>query len=184
MIKWGLSTSEISSLTYVNIKMALRRYDCPTVPIKALSHIAKSTNISTFRKPICANSIRSTFAPVLDVDTITPLNSWKRALDYDSLDWGDILYYNRFSITNNFKLIQFQYKLLMNISTCRLMRWKMHIDKDNGNCDYCNVPESLNHIFLQCTESDKFVINLNRYLRDNCNIDPDFSDYKRFYFIS
>ena len=42
-VKWGLSTSDISSLTYVNIKMALRRYDCPTVPVKAFSCISKST---------------------------------------------------------------------------------------------------------------------------------------------
>ena len=182
LIKWDLNPSDFSSNRYVDIKMAIRRYDCPSVPQKSIVNIAQDINLTPFRKPVRAGFVRTTLAREFDVDNIPALREWTTLLNRDTVDWSTILHYNRYSICNNYKLIQFQFKLLMRISTSKLMRWRMKIEKDNCNCTYCNVPESLNHIFFQCPQASIFVEKTAKFIRDN--IESDYSDNSRYYFLT
>ena len=57
----NLSILEISSSDYVKIKMAIRRYDCPTIITKSISNIDHNTMIDFFclrDSPIKGGKIR------------------------------------------------------------------------------------------------------------------------------
>ena len=99
------------------------------------------------------NEMHKTRSP----DTLPALREWSILLSRNNIDWTIILT-NLFSgITNNYKLIQFQYKLLMRISTCKYMRYKMRIAKDNDQCSLCQgALETLEHIFIQCSHTNIF----------------------------
>ena len=83
-----------------------------------------------------------------------------------SINWGQILRNTFTGVTlNNYKLIQFQYKLLLRIVTCKYKRFKMNIVKDNGRCSLCNgALETLEHIFLYCTNTKIFIRSLNNFI--------------------
>ncbi len=116
-------------------------------------------------------------------DNLTPLLiEWSRDLNKTDIDWNGVLS-NMYSITNNFKLVQFQYKLLMRISTCKYMRFRMRICRDGGQCSLCHSAlETLPHIFLKCKVTIEFVKRLNTFV---CmKIDPTYRDPKKFFFIT
>ena len=48
-------------------------------------------------------------------------------------DWHAV-FYNLYCTTNNYKLIQHQYKIMMKIATSKYLRYKMKIE-NNYNCD-------------------------------------------------
>ena len=180
--RWGLNTSDFSKNRYVNIKMAIRRYDCPSVSLKSISNIQVDVNLSPFKKPIRAKLVRMTLIKGFDIDTLTPLRAWQELFDTRRVDWNEILYNNRFTLCNNLKLIQFQYKLLMRISTCKMMRWRMHIEKENGNCVHCNVPETLNHIFFDCDYASRFIETLSQFIANR--VDLEYKDDNRFFLLT
>ena len=71
----------------------------------------------------------------------------------------------------------------MRISTCKYMRYKMHIARDSDQCSLCNSAlETLPHIFLYCPYSKVFTDRLNKFI--TVNIFTDFRDTKRYYFIT
>ena len=85
-------------------------------------------------------------------------------------------------ITNNYKLIQFQYKLLMRISTCKYMRFKMRIAKDNDQCSLCQGGlETLEHIFIQCPHTNIFKNILNTFIKNK--IDREYRDNRNYHFM-
>ena len=180
--KWELNQADLSKNRYVDIKMAIRRFDCPSNPLKSVTNISADINISLFRKPVRGKVVRMTLTRNYDIDTLTPLREWRLRTSRDTVDWSNILYHNRYNISNNFKLVQFQYKLLMRISTCKLSRWRMHIEKDNGNCAHCNVAESLDHIFFDCPYTSRFVLELNRFIKDR--FDSTYTDNSRYHFLT
>ena len=181
--KWNLDRNDITSHNYVNIKMAIRRYNCPTVPGKSIETVESTINLSFFERPsVKGRQIRIAMTKALDLSDNIPLNTWQTVLRRNGIDWPNILYNIRFGISNNYKLIQFQYKLIMRISTCKLMRWKMKIEKDSGNCNYCNVPESLTHIFIDCIHTSVLINKLESLIR--ANFDQDYSDATRYHFIT
>lgn len=182
LARWDLNPSDLSKNRYVNIKMAIRRYDCPSVPSKSIYCLHADVNLSPFKKTIRAKSVRMTLIREFDIDTLTPLRDWKTLVKRDKIDWDIILHNIRFTVSNNYKLIQFQYKLLMRISTCKLMRWRMHIEKENGNCVYCNVPETLSHIFFNCDYATTFITQLIMFITNE--IDLDYRDGNRFFFLT
>ena len=180
--KWDLTQEELSKNRYVDIKMAIRRFDCPSNPLKSITNISTDINISQFRKPVRGRAVRMTLIRSYDIDTLTPLWEWRLRTGRDTVDWSNILYHNRYNMTNNFKLVQFQYKLLMRISTCKLSRWRMNIEKDNGNCAHCNVAESLNHIFFECSHTSRFIVDLNQFIKDR--FDSSYTDTSRYHFLT
>jgi hypothetical protein len=126
-------------------------------------------------------NIRNKVKPYKCPNNLSPLIAWDKALGSKSIDWQVILY-SLFSISRNTKLIQFQYKLLMRISTCRYMRYKMKIVPDYY-CSKCSKDvETLDHIFTNCDVASKFIQILNKFI---CNhIDKDYTDSNRFYLIT
>ena len=83
-------------------------------------------------------------------NSLTPLKEWCKDLETENIDWVAVFNNTFISITNNYRLIQFQYKLLMRISTSRYMRFKMSIVRDNPICCNCKLHlETLAHIFLK-----------------------------------
>ena len=94
--------------------------------------------------------------------TLPALREWSRLLSRNNIDWTQTLTNLFNGITNNYKLIQFQYKLLMRISTCKYMRFKMRIAKDNDQCSLCQGGlETLEHIFIQYPHTNIFKNILN-----------------------
>ena len=70
----------------------------------------------------------------------------------------------------------------MRISTCKYMRYKMHIAKDNNQCSLCKEAlETLEHIFLNCSHTKKFKSRLNNFIKDK--VDREYKDMSDYYFI-
>ena len=99
------------------------------------------------------------------------------------MDWINVFSNLFFTFTNNFKLIQFHYKLWHRISTCRYMRHKMKIEQDGPICSLCNRElETLQHIFLKCKYTDEFIGKVNHFIVSN--IDRSYKDTHRHYRIT
>ena len=184
--KWGLNVDTISSIEYVNIKMALRRYDCPSIASKSISLVETKINLSfiTNRTVVTGKHFREAITPAEDANTLAPLKVWTRALKRysNSINWGAVLYNNNKGVTNNFRMVQFQYKFLMRISTCKLMRFKMKIALDNGLCRHCHRLESLTHIFFECDHTSRLLAKLGSFIR--LNFDNTYSDNLRYYLVT
>ena len=90
-------------------------------------------------------------------NSVTPLKEWCKDLDTENIDYVAVFNNSFISITNNYKLIQFQYKLLMRISASRYIRLKMSIVRDNPICCNCKLHlESLTHIFFELSSHQIF----------------------------
>ena len=187
---WNLSISEISRKQYVDVKMAIRRFNCPTIASRDISQVDRAACLSFFfndngsiKISINGKIIRNEMYNPISPNLLPALKEWSRELDKNDIDWCQVLNNLFTGITNNYKLIQFQYKLLMRISTCKYMRYKMQIAKDSDQCSLCNSAlETLAHIFLYCPYSIAFTDKLNTFIRDN--IYRDFRDTKKYYLIT
>ena len=99
------------------------------------------------------------------------------------INWNAVLKNMYTGIARNLKVVQFQYKLTMNISTCRFKRYKMKIDKDSPRCFHCDKElETLPHIFLRCEKTLNFNHTLERWITDN--IQQDFQDPHKVHYIT
>jgi hypothetical protein len=165
--------------------MAIRRYNCPSVITRSLENIDRSINLQLFDNfpPIKGQKIRSrVYKPSPTTNELAPLVKWSDDMGARDTDW-DAIFSNMYrNMSNNFKLLQFQYKLLMKIATCRYMRFKMYIDKDSPYCFRCNKLETLDHIFMKCPHTLNFIHQLNSFIR--FNLDLDYFDSNRFFFIT
>ena len=47
--QWNLDTPEISSKQYVDIKMAIRQFNCPTIASRDISQIDTDACLSSFK---------------------------------------------------------------------------------------------------------------------------------------
>ena len=93
-------------------------------------------------------------------------------------DWHDI-FFNLYSTTNNYKLIQHQYKIFMKIATSKYLRHKMKIE-NNKNCDVCvNTCETLEHIYLECPKTLAFLVQVEELIR--ARIDESYNDQQKVY---
>ena len=127
-------------------------------------HIVHIVSIKT-SQPIKAGGIRSQMNLYVHPYSLTPLKEWCKDLETENIDWVAVFNNTFISITNNYQLIQFQYKLLMRISTSRYMRFKMSIVRDNPICCNCKLHiETLTHIFLNCPHTKSFIILLRSFI--------------------
>ena len=188
--KWNLEITEISARQYVDFKMAIRRFNCPTIASRDISQVDLEACLMFFKdsngsikNSINGKTIRIEMYNPISPNLLPVFKEWSRDLDKNDIDWCRVLNNIFTGITNNYKLIQFQYKLLMRISTCKYMRYKMHIARDSDQCSLCNSAlETLAHIFLYCPYSKVFTDRLNKFITDN--IFKDFRDTTRYYFIT
>lgn len=187
--RWGLSNRQVSTTNYASIKLAIRRFHNPNTSTRNTSTVNKLLSVAFFSgingdyKMVKGMKIREQMATRSPVENIRSLRKWSDELGLDDIDWSSVFTNLFYSLTNNFKLIQYQYKLLHKISTCRYMRFKMKIDTDSPICSQCkNKLETLDHIFLECVTTGDFVNKLNIFIR--INIDPHYDDPLRYFLIT
>ena len=184
--KHHISTRTITPSIYLNIKMAIRRYDCPAVTSKSLAMINQEINLSSINNKytkIKGGTIRGMMTKAASPNELSALKSWSTDIKRTSIDWQSVFIRLYGNFTNNYKLLQFQYKLMLRISTSRYMRFKMGIDREGGTCSLCELGlETLSHIFMECPNTTFFVTRINNFIKDK--IDPDYKDPNRYFFIT
>ena len=117
----------ISKRVCVDLKMAIRRFNCMNIPQKNVYNINPSLSFKFFTDPdqLSDNKIRDLCHKKVDFDNFLPLKKWEQDLGVDSISWDKVFAAMYSGYTRNFKIIQFQYELIMRISTCRYMRNKL-----------------------------------------------------------
>ena len=128
--KHNIRHSLFSKNDYVTIKMVLRRYHTPSNCHKSLNNIDASTSLTVFYvegalTPCNAESKHIRHMMVVKVPKFdsAQLKDWSGHCRLQSsgnieLDWCSI-FRNLYNITNHFKLVQHQYKIIMKIATCK-----------------------------------------------------------------
>ena len=193
--RYNINSNIISSNDYVAIKLGIRRFDHPTrnthsvamiredLCLKVVTNTTGQHNTSqpskTFRDLMCKPP---------GLTSHTKLDAWK--VDFESsglsvqkgepinFDWNDILF-NLYNTTNNYKLIQHQYKVFMKIATSKHLRHKMKIEH-SPCCHICiGVCESLSHIYLECPKTLAFLEQIEELIR--ARIDNSYSDHTKFF---
>ena len=175
----------ISKREYVDLKMAIRRFNCINIYQKNVKNINPSLSLKFFTDPdkLSGKKIRDLCQKKVDFDNFLPLKKWEQDLGVDSMGWEKVFAAMYSGYTRNFKIIQFQYKLIMRISTCRYMRNKMKIDTDSPNCIYCTSElETLPHIFIDCPKTNSLVSLLESCLKNS--VVKDYHDPYKLYYIT
>ena len=173
---------------YNNITSAIGSFNWPNKKNRDIDYMNKDLTLHFFNPPTSPNTekvkgnfIRSKMRKPHSPQDLTPIKTWMETLSYIAIDW-DHVFYNLYTISNNFKLIQSQYKLLMRIATCKYKRYKMKLATED-TCSLCaDHIETLDHIYLNCKFSRHFVSLLTIFIRNN--IDPLYKDDNHVYFIT
>ena len=113
---------------------------------------------------------------------LTSMIKWSEALN-KNVDWINVFTNLFYTLTNNFKLIQFHYKLWHRISTCRYMRHKMNIDRESALCSLCSEEiETLHHIFLNCELTRIFIGQVSHLI--SSKVDQNYMDVDGYFRIT
>ena len=183
----------ITSRDYNNIYNCIKHFNRPSTTNRDISKVVCSATLKFFAPNkfnqnsrdvvIGGKTIRKSLMGYFPAEDLTPLKTWQKSLGigHQVAEWGTIMY-NCFTISNNLKIVQFQYKLLMRISTCKYMRHKMNLAPD-GLCGMCGANlETLDHIFLICPTTHQLVNQLNNLII--AKIDSNYIDVNYFHFIT
>ena len=116
--KWNLEITEISTKQYVDFKITIRRFNCPTIASRDISQVDleacliffKDSN-GSIRNSINGKTIRTEMYNPIIPNLLPVLKEWSRDLDKNDIDWCRVLNNIFTGLTINYKLIQFQYKL-------------------------------------------------------------------------
>ena len=191
--KWRLLEDYISSTQYASIKLAIRRFNCTNDVNRNIAFVDTDVALTFLfdnnlesiptRRSMRGRQVRNKMIDNLNPNTLHPLITWGRDLNHQIIDWSSVFSSLFFCFSNNFKLIQFYYKLLHRISTCRYMRFKMHIETDNPNCSLCGDGlETLSHIFIHCTKTTAFLTLVDNFIRGN--LDSSYQDPHRLRLVT
>ena len=120
--KWNLGLNDITFNEYSDMRLAIKGYSRTTSINDNFNLIAEDVNAHSIvsiktSQPIKAGGIRSQMNLYVHPNSLTPLKEWYKDLETENIDWVAVFNNTFISITNNYQLIQFQYKLLMRIST-------------------------------------------------------------------
>ena len=82
LVRWNLTSSDITPIQYVNIKMAIRRYDCPSINSKSIELLEATINITfiSSRNILPSKLFREAIRPPGNAEDLAPLKDWKRIL--------------------------------------------------------------------------------------------------------
>ena len=184
--KWELTpNTTISKTDYCNIIMGIRRYNCPSVNNRNIEFVDSNIKLQ-FLHPstgqVKGSKIREKMYNCICPNDLLPLRQWVNDLNSQPIDWAVVLSNLFFFVSKNFKLIQFQYKLLMRITTCRYMRHKMKIVTDTPMCSLCNTYlETIPHIYLHCIHTNSFTKILEDFIKRK--VDRNYRDPTKINFI-
>jgi hypothetical protein len=181
----NIRLNTISSTDYVAIKLGIRRYNNPSDVSKSISTVSENLclkflmNGAIINTKIGSKAIRNEMCKRPHQSCFVQLDRWVVSFsNVPSLvfDWHAV-FYNLYCTTNNYKLIQHQYKILMKIATSKYLRYKMKIE-NNYNCDNCvNQRETLEHIYLECPKTLTFLAQVEEHIR--ARIDESYSDHDK-----
>ena len=123
--KWNLGLNDITFNEYSDMRLAIKGYSKTTSLNNKFNLIDDDVNAHSIvsiktSQPIKAGGIRSQMNLYVHPNSLTPLKEWCKDLETENIDWVAVFNNTFISITNNYQLIQFQYKLLMRISTSRM----------------------------------------------------------------
>ena len=165
--KHNVRPSLFTRSEYAHFRLVLRRYNCPSNTSKSLEHIDPNINLSLIfgdvtpiPHNIASKSIRQFMILRQDTFSAPQLSFWKILCHQHNssieIDWNKT-FENLYKTTNNFKLVQHQYKIFMKIATCAYMRHKMKIS-GTLYCCHCGAgtPETLEHIYMNCPKTVLF----------------------------
>ena len=185
--KWELTPNTISKIDHCkcNIIMGIRRYNCPTVNSRNIEFVDSNIKLQFLHSAtgqVKGSKIRNKMYNCIFPNELSPLRQWVIDLNSHPIDWAVVLS-NLFSlVSKNFKLIQFQYKLLMRITTCRYMRNKMEIVTNTPMCSLCNAYlETIPHIYLHCIHTNSFINLLEDFIKKK--LDRNYKDPTKTNFI-
>ena len=180
--KFNLSPELFRKTDYLPIKMTLKCYHSPTDQMRSLSNIDPNSSMLDLLKGsrsavITSKNIRNS---MIHPSEHSPKfkEKWSSVfltINADSLiDWNKTFHY-LYSTTNNFKLIQHQYKILSRIATSGYIRHKMKI-AESPLCFSCGSSshqiETLEHIYIKCTHRSELLEKVSRMIREE--LDPLF----------
>jgi hypothetical protein len=77
-------------------------------------------------------------------------------------------------VIQEIKLRDFQIKINNSILVTKTFLHKIN-RADNDRCSYCNhEPETINHLFLQCPNIQRFKLDVKNWLRNDCDYNFSF----------
>ena len=87
---------------------------------------------------------------------------WRQVVGVDNIDYTQVYSLNIVKISDR-KIAEFNFKVLHCILPCgvNLKKWKQ---KDNANCDICNVEESIEHLLYYCNYANNFWKELSNII--------------------
>jgi hypothetical protein len=171
--KHSIQLSSLTATQYVSIKLAIRRFNNPNCANKCIERVDKTISLDVITNSrritgITSKILRDKMRPSLDTNNITQLKYWTDLFPQNmqvEVNWYDI-FKNLYATTNNFKLIQHQYKVFMRIATCRYTRFKMKLE-DSVTCSFCpDTAETLEHIYINCPKSIEFREKVEKHIKD------------------
>ena len=185
--RWGLSRDNIAQSEYTMIRWAIREYmkasNNNVEEINTDIYLSSITSSHDNRGTVKGQKIRDLMTIFNSPDNLAPLKEWCKDLNMTYIDWIPVFNSIFYCTTNNYKLIQFQYKLLMRISTCKYMRYKMKIEKSSPDCSMCHSTlETLPHIFLHCSHTQSFKSRLKAFI--TLKLDNQYRDPKNYHFLA
>lgn len=180
--KFDLTPSLFRKADYLPIKMTLKCFHSPNNPLKSLSNIEpNSSQLHLLSGPrsgaVSSKTIRTSMIHPGD-NYPKFINVWESAIfavkASAKTDWTKTFDY-LYSSTNNFRLIQHQYKIIARIATSGYMRHKMKL-ADSPLCSQCDIKlhqcETLEHIYLKCPYSNNILERVAGLIRQS--VDPQF----------
>ena len=175
--KWDLRVHDLNRTEFATIRMAIRRFNCPNSQSKNISLIDQDISLKFFtgrsNNAMRSKNVRDKMASSDSPNTLPPMLKWNEELN-TNVDWWGVFSTLFFSFSNNFKLIQFHYKIWHRIATCRYMRHKMKIETDSPYCSLCHEHvETLSHILLDCSFTLVFRSKVDLLIKTN--IDTHYS---------
>ena len=170
--KYNIIPSVLSTTDYVAIKLAIKRFNNPNSKNRSIERVDENICLKILIDNdrsitgITSKLIREKMLSTPNTDNVTQLKYWVDLFPQnvqEEICWQEI-FKNLYATTNNFKLIQHQYKIFMRIATCRYTRYKMKLES-NTNCTFClNTPETLEHIYLYCPKTVQFLEGVNNLI--------------------
>ena len=95
---WNVDNTIITPKTYVDIKMAIQKFNCPIVTYRDISRIDNKVSLLFFKntdnevsEKISGGKIRCQMQVNSSPDDLPALKAWNRHLNKNYIDWTQVL---------------------------------------------------------------------------------------------
>ncbi len=170
---------ETNFLNYYKIKLQVKQF-MNQHNFFEMEHIPLTSPIFPFHVKILYKSKKGSrdMYNQININTTEPKmkNKWNHDLNLfiDPITWRQI-FKTCFKVAQNTRLIWLQYRVLYRILGVKTYLCKLNID-NSDTCRLCSLePETLVHLFAQCTKSRAFFENIKNWIQSKINITVDIS---------